>query len=768
MTANSHRAPSPELAPSDAAAGAADAKTAPWTPQGFAEAIAAFFRPQGQLARTKPGYEPRATQLALAEALGAALLGQRPLLAEAGTGTGKTLAYLVPALLSRLKVVISTATKQLQEQILSSDVPAIARALGRPVDVVVLKGRQNYLCALHYARATQELAQLPDQAPVLAALQRWQADTQTGERSEFAELADDAQLWRRLTASREQCLGRSCSFYERCYVVRARRRAQEADLVVVNHHLFFADVAMGQRAGKVRPAGLLPPFEAAIFDEAHELDEIAGQHFGCMVTDHQLTELLGEVARRQTQAATLPDLAPVLTRAKLAIDALFATLPTGGRHLLHVGTPEALGDRSRAQVQLDDALAYLEAELSAHSDEESRQLGERVGDAARRLALVFDLPVRAGLLREAEGWSELADAKPSATPTGEGEGEANDPAPSSAEAPTGPMHGDPRAGAGRGEGKTTDGGEASGRQVVYDDAPPTARAPAVPSFVRFGEVTAHGRAMAARPVDVASPLGALFSELPCLFLSATLQVGGSFHHTRQRLGLTADVEGLAQQSPFDFARQATLYLAQDLPEPERDARGAHAAARAAQLVEASAGGALVLCTSHRAITAMQSALRGRAPGPLLVQGKAPKAHLLASFAARTDATLVATLGFWRGVDVPGHALRLVVMDRIPFAVPSDPLVQAKMAALIAQGQDPFAGYQLPQAALLLRQGFGRLIRRQQDRGVVALLDRRIVSRAYGAQLLASLPACPQVTQLEEIVCILNAQRVAPEALGSPA
>lgn len=783
-------APDAELAPPPAGP--------PASPAAFRAAIADFFAPGGPLARTKASFEPRPGQVQLAQAIGDALIEQQPLLAEAGTGTGKTLAYLVPALLSRLKVVVSTATKQLQEQVLGQDVPAIERALGRPIDAVGMKGRQNYLCEARVEDGLQRLAQDPGRAWLADSLATWRATTATGERSDFVHLGESDPLWREFTATREQCTGRSCRQYERCWVVRMRRRAQDAELVVVNHHLFFADAAMGEgktTAGNGGAASLLPSFEAAVFDEAHELDEVAAQHFGHQSSERQLLELLVEVARRQHEAVSLPDFENVLGRTAAEVRALFATLGSGGRTPLQVGTPEVHDARRRSHARIDDAFAYLEAELGAHSDEASRQLGLRVERAARTLAFVLGVPARAGILHgpaaeEASMWQATAGA------FGAGHNDA------AAKSEVGGETGEARADEGepvyvfddaaaqRRVARRRDGGQrtqdATGADeavVVLDDnadgakASATYRAPtggedafgathqpfaARDAFVRFGEVQGSMRTLAARPLDVAERMAGVFAETPCMFVSATLQVGGDFSHSTRRLGLP-DATTLTLPSAFDFSRQAALYLPKDLPPPESDPQGGRAAARAAELCAASGGGAMVLCTSHRALQAMARALQGAAPGPLLVQGSAPRPHLLRTFAARTDAVLVATLGFWQGVDVPGPALRLVIMDRIPFAVPTDPVAQARAAALAEAGLDPFVHHTLPQAALLLRQGFGRLIRAQRDVGVVAMLDARLLGRSYGVRLLEALPDCPRVHELDDVLARLRRNR--PADLG---
>lgn len=667
------------------------------------EALRQFFAPGGQLDSSSSGYEPRPMQETLAQAVACALQEGHALVAEAGTGTGKTLAYLVPALLLGRRVLISTATKHLQEQILDHDLPLAQAALGRPVHAALMKGRTNYLCELRAETAMAQPQLSERHRQILRRVASWRLSTHTGDRAELDFMEDENGLWRELSANSDQCVGRMCPHYERCWVVQMRRRAQEADVVVVNHHLFFADAGLGVvRRNGPKPAAmaLIPACEAVIFDEAHELDDIATQHFGHQISERRIDDLAQDIGRAVGHDPELmARLEGPLAGIRVGGRALFDALPqTPGRALL----AQALSVEAMAQLlaPLDGYLEHLGAELTDDADEDIRALARRVTLLHHALAVVL--------------------------------------------AGTGP-------------------GPLSLRLEPLADADAEAAAPIAPAaadpYVRYTEGAVGQRTLAARPVDVSHILAQIFARQPAVFVSATLRMGDSFAHIKRRLGL-ADARELHVDSPFDYQQQTSLYIAADLPEPDSREFTEAAAARTAALVTASGGGAFVLCTSHRSVAAMCQALRREQVAHVFVQGEAPKAHLVDSFRRCGDGVLVATMGFWRGVDVPGRALRLVVMDKLPFASPFDPLVQARLAQLEADELDPFMHHQLPQAALLLRQGFGRLVRSRDDRGMVAILDRRLVSRRYGPLLVAALPACPRHATLAAALAALERQRQA--------
>jgi ATP-dependent DNA helicase DinG len=612
-------------------------------------------------------------------------------LAEAGTGTGKTLAYLVPALLGGQKALISTATKHLQEQILGHDLPLAQKALGKGVDVALMKGRTNYLCELRAEVAMAQPGRSPHQQALLRQVAAWRTHTQTGDRAELDSMEDASGLWRELTATSDQCVGRMCPHFERCWVVHMRRRAQEADVVVVNHHLFFADAALGGgRRGdaKGQSMALLPPFDLAIFDEAHELDDIATQHYGHQVSERRMGDIATDLLRAAgSDQALLARLSRPLERLQALGQGLFAKLP---EQVGRVRTDAVLPD---AHIEahlgpMEDQLAELETVLSQDDDDEIRALTGRVAALGQSLATVLGRTPRASLVQAA-------------------------------------------------------------------DAP--AEAPGGATFVRYTEGYLGHRALAARPVDVSHLLGALFAKQPTVFVSATLRMGDSFEHSKRRLGLPR-AKTLSVDSPFDYPSQVSLYIATDVPDPDAPDFLSAAARCTQKLVSASGGGAFVLCTSHRSVQAMCQALRGAGVPHVLVQGEAPKSHLVDSFRQLRDGVLVATASFWRGVDVPGDALRLVVIDKLPFASPFDPLVQARLAQLQEEGLDPFMHHQLPQASMMLRQGFGRLIRKRSDRGLVAILDRRLTTRRYGPLLIDALPPCPQLSTLQQAEAYLESQR----------
>ncbi len=590
--------------------------------------------------------------------------------------------------MSGRRVVLSTATLALQEQIAEHDLPLLERALGRPVSFQVMKGRTNYLCRSRAARVLSQ-RRLPGVGGGLwDEITAWAGETHTGDRAELSALGDDAEVWHELTANSDQCTGRACKDYGVCFVMAMRERAQGAQLCVVNHHLYLADLALRRRHVE---AALLPPHDVVIFDEAHELEETSCQHFGVSVSERRLTELCRELGRASPDGAEARRLEARAAELELRGGALFDALPFGAGRLPLDNVPRgALG----ALHLFGDTLTALEGELSASATPEVSALARRVASLGHELRFVLEGDAGISLVSAVP--DELAQPDPEASP-------------------------DPR-----------------------------------PRFVRFTELHGRTRAVLARPIDVSALLGETLAAHSAILVSATLSVKRSFSFVRQRLGVPEAAGEILVDSPFDFATQAGLYVAEDLPEPDAPGFTAAAAERAADLAQASGGGSFVLCTSHRALPVMAAALKQRGL-TVLVQGDAPKSRLLESFRRHGDAALVATQSFWQGVDVPGSALRLVIIDKLPFSSPGDPLLSARLQDMKARGQEPFRTYQLPQAALMLRQGFGRLIRRKTDRGVVAILDGRLLSRSYGRLLLAALPAAPRLS-LEETRAKVAANR----------
>ncbi len=620
----------------------------------------------GPLARALPGYELREAQLRMAEMVEVALEHDGIALIEAGTGTGKTLAYLVPALRSGKKVVISTGTRTLQDQIMESDLPLLERHLGVPVNAACMKGLTNYLCRRRYRELllggeTDE----PTIARRLPMLIDWVSRTETGDRAELAELAEDEPIWAAVQSSSETRVGARCSHFDACFVTAMRRRAEAAQLVVVNHHLFFADLATrGPHGG-----GVLPSYDAVIFDEAHQLEDVATLFFGVQVSESRLEKLVRDFERT------------------------FVALGRAG--------PESL----RIARSLDDAAARFFARLPAPRD-------------AGRIELPADLGT--GAAKEDYGALDAAlEALELCCVREAGASEA-----------IGQLG---RRGAQlRGElGRVI---EAARADVVYC------------------ERRAQRRVVGASPVDVSHIFRReVLERVPALVLtSATLTTDGSFDFIKRRLGIDFEIDEAALPSPFDHARQAALYLP-ELPEPRAAEYPRAAADEVIRLVELTGGGAFVLCTSVRMMTSLAALCRPSLRVPLLVQGEAPKGALLDRFRESGHAVLFATMSFWEGVDVPGDALRLVIIDKLPFDVPTDPLIEARCRRLEEEGEPAFSRYLVPSAALTLKQGFGRLIRTRRDRGIVAILDSRIRTRGYGAVFLRSLPEAQRCSTRDEVV-----------------
>jgi ATP-dependent DNA helicase DinG len=641
--------------------------------------------PDSRLARVIDGYEDRPAQLAMADAVETALDRGRPLMVEAGTGTGKTLAYLVPAVLSGKKVIISTATRALQEQIFAKDIPLVADALAGSVTfrAALMKGLPNYLCR----RRFNEKKLAGGGGASLRRIERWVEETQTGDRAELSDIAEDDPGWLEVQSSADTRIGASCNYFDECFVTRMRREAEDAQIVVVNHHLFLADLALrtGRNEGY---AAVIPPYDAVIFDEAHQIEDIATDFFGSRVSSARVTKLARDAERSFAAAGKLPMMKSggvrgVLDAIARASADFFAAFAAGrgpeARRVLAAADFD--GKTLDAYGLLDAALRALEATAIELTKEEALVLvARRTGDLRRDLH---------GIVAGARAGGGLPN-------------------------PDGEM--DPEA------------------RVAWID-------------VRDRSVS-----IGASPIDLGPTLRAkLFDRVGCVVCtSATLATGDSFHFAKARLGAPPDVAELVVPSPFDFASRAALYLPRDLPEPAAPEFERAATERIVELLDVTGGGAFVLCTSTRSMRALHRALGSKTKLPLLMQGEAPKHALLAKFRASGKAVLVATMSFWEGVDVPGHALRLVVIDKIPFAVPSDPVVMARCQAIEQGGGNAFSQYSVPSAAITLKQGFGRLIRTQRDAGIVAVLDKRIVTKGYGRALIASLPPAQRVAEMADV------------------
>jgi ATP-dependent DNA helicase DinG len=626
-----------------------------------------YLGPRGILSRTMPSYEERPAQVRMCEAVEETLESERILLVEAATGTGKTLAYLLPALLFAAqrdkRIVVSTGTKTLQDQIAERDIPFAESVLRTGVGVVCLKGLGNYLCLRRY----DELKKTPD--AVLGSLSKripvfdaWRDRTATGDRAELEALADGSPIWSSMASSTETRLGAKCTFYEDCFVTKMRARAEDARILVVNHHLFFADLALRDTEG----ARLLPDYHAVIFDEAHQLEEVATQFFGYRVSSARLEALIQDATRTlRANGGSADDFARTALVRGAAFFELLPAGPDGNRKLFtRDELPSAAIEEAFA---IDAALDGLEA--IARSREAS---SEPCAALARRIRRLRD---------------ELASFAD----------ESRD-----------------------------------------------------QELVRWVETGGRSTTLGASPIDVSALLREqLFYRVPSVVLtSATLSTGGNYEFVRQRLGLDFDVREELLPTPFDYESQAALYLPPHMPDPRDPEYFEEAAREIEALVELTGGGAFVLTTSFRAMNEL--AKRARLAHPILVQGDGPKHRLLDRFRSMHDAVLFATSSFWEGVDVPGDALRLVVIDKLPFDVPSDPLVAARCESMRASGESPFMRYLVPAAALGLKQGFGRLIRTAADRGIVAILDSRIVSKAYGKVFLESLPPARRCRNFEQV------------------
>lgn len=657
----------------------------------------------GLLEKVIEGYERRPSQLRMAEIVERALAEDGVSLIEAGTGTGKTLAYLVPAALSlRKRVIISTGTRTLQDQLVEHDVPRLERALGRPLSIAVLKGLPNYLCLRRYEELTRSADSLtkPELARMLPVLREWKERTETGDRAELVDLPEDAPIWAAVQSGSDTRVGPRCRHFEACFVTKARRRAEDAHLVVVNHHLFFADLALRAEAPGAQ-TGVLPDHDAVIFDEAHQIEDVATAFFGATLSSQRIDVLVRDAERAFTAAGAHDDeTARILRSIALAAGDLWERIP---RHGGPEGSRSPLPDELRTGA-IRDALFALDVRLEALAEHARLRivLGEGVAQTARRADQVRSAigtiaePGHTNVAwtqhRGKSTWIGASPVDVSSLFRGEVLHRLRSIVLASATLATG-----------RDPAKVHE--EAT--RVVRDDAPPEERASSSP-----------------------------------------------FRFTKQRLGIDFEVDEEVLPSPFDYAQQAALYLP-DLPDPRDRDFLPIAATEIDALLALTGGGAFVLCTSVRVMSELARRLRPslEARGVVaMTQGDAPKGVLLERFRRAGDAVLFATQSFWEGVDVPGRALRLVVIDKLPFEVPSDPLVEARCARIEEQGGSPFMEYLVPSAALALKQGFGRLVRTARDRGVVALLDSRVRKKGYGKVLLRALPdarRCDTFAEVEE-------------------
>jgi ATP-dependent DNA helicase DinG len=635
-----------------------------------------FFAPGGILAKSSLPYEYRPGQLEMAKAVERALEEHRHLIVEAGTGTGKTLAYLLPALRTGQRVIVSTGTKALQDQLFFRDIPFLETLLG-PLRVCYMKGRANYLCR-------HKLVTLRSQ-PILSGLEEidqyrqiseWEQVTETGDRAEIDGLPESSALWNKLDARTEACLGSTCPDYRRCFVTEMRRKALESDIIIVNHHLFFADLSVKQEAAGAPDAGILPEAAAVVFDEAHELEVVASSYFGLSVSNLRFEELARDtdaLLRGKEGAEKLPAASQQLReRARL----FFAGLPmSGDGRQPFTGREEFLETSGDLYLSVRASLRRLEAEMDALEEiDEAPGLRKRV--TRLRTELEFLLESNASNMVY---WMERRMSG----------------------------GGDNSGGGGRG------GGFRSQARTTF---------------------------LQATPIDVSELLAErVFETIPTVILtSATLTVQGGFEHMRKRLGMT-EARELVVPSHFKYGEQALLYLPPNMPDPREPDFPEAAANCISRVLDITRGRAFCLFTSYAQMRDLYERLLPVLDFPLLLHGTAPRKALLEQFRETPNAVLFGTSSFWQGVDVQGESLSCVIIDKLPFAVPSDPVVAARMRAIEEAGGKPFFDYQVPAAVLTLKQGFGRLIRSLEDRGVLVLLDPRIRRQRYGQTFLASLP-----------------------------
>ena len=641
----------------------------------LAERVAHAFAERGPLARAVSDFEPRPSQLEMAEATAEVLEAGGVLLAEAGTGIGKTLAYLVPAILSRQRVLVSTGTKNLQEQIFFKDLPALREALSVPFTATYMKGRGNYLCRHRFESfVSSPEPRSSDERAYLAVLEPWSRQTETGDRAEVADLPEELSFWSDIAATSENCMGTECPRYEDCFVTRMRQQAAESDLVIVNHHLLCADAAVRQSAfGEV-----IPSCRYAVIDEAHQLEDVATQYFGISVSTYRLDELVRDGRRilganlvaDAEQAAELRD---TLGRIEDRAHSFFGTLSMnrrgGERSRINAATLAPVADQGDALVGTLDTLA---ATLTLLGDvpEDVLALSRRGGELRDELRF---------LLRAAD-----------------------------------------------------------------------------PDYVYFLEGRGRGVFLRASPIDVSSIVRELLLDRmqATILTSATLAVEGSFDYIRGRLGIGRAHE-VQLPSEFDYTRQAILYLPHGMPEPRSPGFGQAAGQHIVEILKRTKGRAFVLFTSYATLREVEGIVGAGLGYPLFVQGSAPRSTLLREFRETPHAVLLATSSFWHGVDVAGDALSCVIIDKLPFASPGEPITAARIEAVANRGADPFLEYQMPLAILTLQQGLGRLIRHRRDRGVLAILDPRVQTRGYGRRFVASLPPAPVTHDLADVERFLD-------------
>ncbi|SEK65759.1 ATP-dependent DNA helicase [Nitrosovibrio tenuis] len=638
--------------------------------------IDSFFSAGGALARTVPGFAVRAQQQEMAQAIATTIATNSILVAEAGTGTGKTFAYLVPALLSGGKVIISTGTKTLQDQLFNRDIPTVRAALKAPVTVALLKGRANYVCHYHLERTVQDgraTFASREEVKYLKLIERYASVSKTGDKSGLSEVPENASVWQQVTSTRDNCLGSECAHYKNCFVMEARKQALSADMVVVNHHLFFADVMLRDEG----LSELLPACNTVIFDEAHQLPETASLFFGESVSTSQLLELArdteAEALRGAKDFAALPTAAVAMEKAtrdfRLTIEGENMRVPMA-----------TITRNAKFGGALDELLDKLEVLAENLESQAERSDGlENCWQRAREIS---------GSIKR---WRDQAEAE---------------------------------------------------------------------GYVRWLEVFSHALQLNATPLSISEIFNKQLSGTPraWIFTSATLSVKGDFSHYNSEMGLnmaTKSAQSACWESPFDFANQALLYVPTRIPDPNSSNYTEEVVAAALPVLKASRGRAFFLCTSLRSMQRAHELLRAafeqeKLDYPLLLQGQSSRSHMLERFRRLGNAVLIGSQSFWEGVDVRGEALSLVVIDKLPFSPPDDPVLAARIDKINKEGRNAFMEYQLPRAVINLKQGAGRLIRDEADRGVLMICDPRLITKSYGKKIWQSLPPMKRTRELAEV------------------
>ncbi len=651
---------------------------------GLAGLTAHVFRAGGALSQALPDYEPRAGQAEMAARVADVFENGGVLLAEAGTGTGKTLAYLVPAILSRQRVLVSTGTKNLQEQIYFKDIPTLRTALDVPFTATCMKGRANYLC-LHRVDLLSEGNSPASHDVFLPIIRDWSKTTDTGDRAELEDLPEDLPFWSEVAATAEACIGNDCPRYAECFVTRMRQRAAESDVVIVNHHLLCADAAVRQNAfGEVIPACAY-----AVVDEAHQLEDVATQYFGFSLSTYRIEDYARDVERFIASGGVTTRSAQV--ELQKGVDRL-------RDHARSFFTELAFAHRSNERVRGEERVRATDHSL-AHTREVAAYMAGSLDLLEADLALLA--PARS-----------VDDIEPSAPSDGVALGR--------------------RAG------------------EIRDELRFLLRA-GDPAYVYFVEFRGKGIFLRASPIDVSEIVRDLLLDRMrgTVLTSATLTVDGAFDYVKGRLGIER-AEEIRLASEFDYESQALLYLPPRMPDPRSPEFAMAAGRQVVELLKRSQGRAFVLFTSYASLRAVQAIAEMALDYPMLVQGTAPRSQLLKQFRETPNSVLFATSSFWQGVDVVGEALSCVIVDKLPFASPGDPITSARIEAIRARGGEPFDEYQVPLAILTLQQGLGRLIRHRRDRGVLAVLDPRMRTKGYGRRFIASVPPAPVVHDLDAV------------------